>query len=111
MRRLRDDLERQGHRPFAAPIGIQLNERDPASSACNRCNTCDGFPCLVNAKADADVLCVRTALQQPNVTLLTRTLVQRLEPDPSGRSVTRVAVERNGESEEFSGDVAVLSCG
>ena len=40
-------------------------------STCVRCATCDGFPCLVHAKSDAEVLGVRPALEHPNVTLLT----------------------------------------
>jgi len=32
---------------------------------------CDGFPCVVHAKSDAEVLGVRPALQYPNATLLT----------------------------------------
>ena len=42
-----------------------------AFSTCIRCGTCDGFPCLVHAKSDAEVLGVRPAIQQPNVTLMT----------------------------------------
>ena len=35
-----------------------LDEKNPQKSPCIRCNTCDGFPCLVNAKADAHICCV-----------------------------------------------------
>ena len=45
--------------------------RDRPYSTCMRCATCDGFPCLVHAKSDAEVLGVRPALEHPNVTLLT----------------------------------------
>ena len=34
-------------------------------SACIRCADCDGFPCLVHAKSDAEVLAVRPALAAP----------------------------------------------
>jgi choline dehydrogenase-like flavoprotein len=111
MQQLRQDLERVGHRPFPAPIGIQLDERSPLTSACVRCSTCDGFPCVVNAKADADVLCVRPALANPNVTLLTGARVDRLETNGSGREVSRVVVEHNGETEVFTGSIVVASCG
>ena len=47
-----------------------LDEQDMANSQCIRCRTCDGFPCLVHAKSDAEVLGVRPALKFPNVTLL-----------------------------------------
>jgi hypothetical protein len=35
-----------------------------------RCQSCDGFPRLVHAKSDAEVVAVRPALEFPNVTLL-----------------------------------------
>ena len=49
-----------------------LNEGNMPYSNCVRCSTCDGFPCLVHAKSDAEVLGVRPALEHDNVTLLTR---------------------------------------
>jgi choline dehydrogenase-like flavoprotein len=50
---------------------VLLNEADMPYSRCVRCGTCDGFPCLVHAKSDAEVMAVRPALEHPNVTLLT----------------------------------------
>jgi choline dehydrogenase-like flavoprotein len=65
----------------------------------------------VGAKADAQVVCVDPALQHPNVTMVTQAMVQRLETDPSGRQVTTVHVERDGEPERYTADIVVLSCG
>src|SRR2546430_9200322 len=45
------DFRRQGLQPFHLPVGIMLDEQNPRQSACVRCATCDGHPCLVNAKA------------------------------------------------------------
>src|SRR5213079_3175450 len=106
-----DGFVRQGHRPFPIPIGLMLDEQDPRTSRCIRCDTCDGFPCLVQAKADAQVICVDPALAQPNVTLVTDAFVSRLETSPSGREITAVHVERNGAPETYSGNVVVVSCG
>ena len=111
IQRLHDDLTRLGQRPFHVPVGVMLDEMDPLGSACIRCGTCDAFPCLLNAKADADVLCVRPALRHPNVTLLTGALVRRLETDPGGRTVTRVHVERDGASESYAADLVVVAAG
>src|SRR5439155_16222585 len=47
----------------------------------------------------------------PNVNLVTNALVKRLETDASGREITRVIVERNGETATFSGNLVVVSCG
>ncbi len=108
---LHDDLAKLGHRPFHVPLGIMLNEQARHDSRCIRCNTCDGFPCLVNAKSDAQVCGVDQARKSPNVTLLTHALVTKLETDPTGRAVTSVAVDLLGEQRSFSSDVVVVSCG
>jgi choline dehydrogenase-like flavoprotein len=108
---LAEDLRKLGHRPFLLPVGVMLDERNPHTSPCIRCSTCDGFPCLVDAKADAHVVCIRPALEHPNVTLLTNAYVSRLDTSPSGREVTEVHVQRNGTPETYSADVVVVSCG
>jgi len=111
IQQLNDDLSRIGWTPFPVPLGIMLDETDPRSSRCIRCNTCDGFPCLVGAKSDAQVVCVEPALAYDNVTLLTGAKVSRLETSASGREVTGVLVERAGQRERYSADIVVSSCG
>src|SRR5437867_1635740 len=111
IQQLVDDLTRIGHRPFHMPVGVMLDEQNPRQSRCIRCDTCDGFPCLVYAKADAQVICVDPALAHPNVTLVTDAYVSRLETGPSGREVTKVHLERNGAQETYSAGVVVVSCG
>ena len=108
---LAEDFARLGLRPFHTPLGVMLDEKNPHKSACIRCETCDGFPCLLNAKSDAQVCAVDPALAHPNVTLLTGALVQRLETSPSGREVSKVVVMRDGTREEYSADIVVVSCG
>ncbi len=111
IQQLHDDWKKHGYKPFHLPVGVMLNEQQPAKGACIRCNTCDGFPCLVNAKADSQTVCVDPALQYPNVTMLTHALVTRLETSGSGREVTGVVVEHNGQTETYQADVVVVSCG
>jgi len=108
---LADDLTALGLRPFHVPLGVMLDEQDPHGSRCIRCDTCDGFPCLVGAKSDAQTVAVDPALRHPNVTLLTGALVKRLETDGDGRAVTEVVLERDGGEERYQGDVVVVSCG
>ncbi len=111
---LYNDLQRLGHHPFPLPLGILLDEKDGKAvhtSACVRCAAFDGFPCLVDGKADAQVICVDPALEHSNVRLLTGAYVKRLETDASGRVVTGVLVERAGQCEEYSADIVVVSCG
>jgi len=76
-----------------------------------RCKDCDGFPCVVQAKSDAEVLAVRPALEYPNVTLLTNAQVTKLETNPAGTAVMRVLVDHNGQPETFEGSIVVVSCG
>ena len=111
IQQLSDDFARQGLKPFHVPIGIMLDERNPRRSACIRCATCDGHPCLINAKSDAQVICVDPALEHSNVSLLTGAYVSRLDTDASGRRVTKVQVERNGTRETYSADFVVVSAG
>ncbi|MBW7884786.1 MAG: GMC family oxidoreductase, partial [Caldilineaceae bacterium] len=100
-----------GHQPFHLPLGVRLNEAMRHKSLCIRCETCDGFPCLVNAKSDAHTMCVNPALEHPNVTLVTDAKVTKLETDASGRTVTQVVVERDGQEERYAGDIVVVSAG
>lgn len=111
IQRLHDALQRAGHRPFHVPLGVRLDEHDSHHSRCIRCATCDGHPCLVNAKSDAQTMCVDPAIEYPNVTLLTRALVSRLETGPTGRAVRRVVVSHDGRSEAYSADIVVVACG
>ena len=83
-----------GLHPFHAPCGVMLNEGNMPYSNCVRCSTCDGFPCLVHAKSDAEVLGVRPALEHPNVTLMTNATAIELKTNPGGTAVTEVVVER-----------------
>jgi choline dehydrogenase-like flavoprotein len=111
IQQLADDLTAAGYHPYHAPCGIMLDEAHRAMSTCIRCTWCDGYPCLVHAKSDAEAIAVRPALASPNVTLLVNTEVVKLETDPSGRTVTGVVVARDGAQETYQGDVVALSAG
>lgn len=109
--RLYKALEREGYHPFPLPLGLLLNEKDRNHSPCIKCNTCDGFPCLVDAKADSHVVCVNEALKHPNVSLITDAYVERLETSPSGREISQIIVKRNGHTEIYKGNIVVVACG
>ena len=113
---LSDVLGREGLHPFHLPLGIKLDQNPDGSattySPCIRCDAFDGFPCAINAKADAQVICVDPArAAHPNFTLLTGAYVTRLETGSSGRSVSRVHVVRDGQAEHYSADIVVVACG
>jgi choline dehydrogenase-like flavoprotein len=106
-----DTLEKAGYHPFSAPCGILFDEADRARSACIRCTWCDGYPCLVHAKSDAETIAVRPVMDLPNITLLVNAEVERLVTDDSGRTVTEVLVSRNGTRESYAADVVVVAAG
>jgi choline dehydrogenase-like flavoprotein len=108
---LAEDFASAGLHPFHAPCGVMLNEGNMPYSNCVRCSTCDGFPCLVHAKADAEVLGVRPALEHDNVTLLTNATAISLSTNAAGTAVTEVIVERDGARETYAADVIVVSAG
>ena len=86
--------------PVPRALRHQARRDEHAVQHCIRCATCDGFPCLVHAKSDAEVLGVRPALEHPNVTLLTNARVVRLETNaggerPSPRSSSSATARRS----------------
>src|SRR5579863_2392569 len=93
IQKLSDDLAAAGYHPFPAPAAVMMNEADMANSRCIRCQTCDGFPCLVHAKSDAEVIAVRPALKHPNVTLLRNARALKLETNAAGTTVAGVIAE------------------
>lgn len=111
IQKLADDLTRTGHQPFHSPCGIMLDESQMPFSRCVRCIDCDGFPCLVHAKSDAEVLGVRPALEHANVTLITNAMVQKLNTNPAGTAVTQVVVDHQGQQEIYEAGIVVVSCG
>ncbi|MBS1510938.1 MAG: GMC family oxidoreductase [Bacteroidetes bacterium] len=108
---LEEALVKEGHRPFPIPMGIQLNEQDMVNSPCVRCNTCDGFPCLLHAKADAEVNAVRPSLNNTNITLLTNAKAVQLITNATGTAVVAVKVEHENKLKEFTADIFVSSAG
>ncbi|MET8679802.1 GMC family oxidoreductase [Streptomyces sp. NPDC004647] len=117
IQQLSDDLEKRGLHPFHLPIGVNLTQDGQGlaerTSVCIRCNRVDGFPCLVNGKSDAQVICVDPALEHDNVRLITGAHVLRLETDPAGRRVTKVvtALAEEETTVDFSADIVVVACG
>jgi len=113
IQQISDSLAQGGYHPFHAACGILLDEADRPESTCIRCAWCDGYPCMVHAKADAEVIAVRPILDLPNVTLLRNAEVTRLQTDAGGRTVTGVVVDRGGDGKEeiYRADIVVLAAG
>lgn len=106
-----DGLTAHGYHPFPLPQAIRLDEANPHLSACIKCDTYDGYPCLVEGKYDAQNTCVIPALRDPNVDLVTGAYVARLETDATGRTVTGIVVEQDGETMRYTADIVVVAGG
>jgi choline dehydrogenase-like flavoprotein len=107
MARLASRLRQQGLRPFQPPIAIGYGD----GGNCIRCQTCDGFPCMIDAKGDADVRCLRPALRAPNVVLQTRTKAIRVITNAAGDHAIGVEVVHNGRHSTVEAGTVVAACG
>lgn len=103
---LAESMRSQGVHPFSMPTAIDRRE----GGRCVRCRTCDGFPCMVDAKADAEVCAVLPALEA-GVKLLTRARVTKLESDAGGRRVASATVVRDGKELSLRAQRFVVACG
>src|SRR6202453_3494203 len=117
MQAIHDDVKKLGYHPFPVPLGLKRNSSDSIESKCIRCDTCDGYPCLVHAKSDADINCIRQIMHLPNVTLLTEAKVTKIVTNATGTAVTSVEVEHNGpaaappELATYFGGIIAVCCG
>jgi choline dehydrogenase-like flavoprotein len=108
MEKIVADLRALGLHPSPLPLGL----RGPGEpDGCVLCNTCNSFPCKVHAKSEADVCCIRPALQRPNVTLWTNAFARRLLTNGTGHAVDAAEIEVNGEVRRVRAPLFVVSCG
>jgi choline dehydrogenase-like flavoprotein len=82
-------LRKQGLRPFSLPTAVDWRRQ----GRCVRCGTCDSYPCMVDAKGDADVAAIRPALNSGNVTLLTNATVKRIATRGQGNEISHLEVQ------------------
>jgi len=104
---LANSMRKHGARTSAQPLALQHYK----GGGCIRCKTCDGFPCRVGAKSEAETALIQPALATGRVTLSTNTLVHRLLLSEDGKRVTGVEVERNGKLEVLTAKLIVVACG
>lgn len=103
---VRHRLLEQGLHPSSTSMGIDLRP----GGTCVRCQTCDGFPCRVGAKSDAETCALGPAVAGGSVRLLTGARITEIELDSAGR-VARVHGELGGEPLVVDGAAFVLSAG
>lgn len=103
-----DRLQAQGLHPSSTAMGVDLGP----GGACIRCGTCDGFPCKLGAKSDAQGCALEPAIATGFVRLLTQAHVERLQT--AGASDDRViaAIARiDGEPTRVEAAHFVISAG
>lgn len=98
-------LKGQGIKPFPLPVAVQLHK----GGTCIRCKTCDGFPCKVHAKNDAEIAAVTPALATGRLTLKTNSRATRLLLTSDGRRVNAVEYESGGHTERISAQIIVVA--
>lgn len=103
---LEQRLRAQGLKPFALPLGLRPQSRNPVNLS-----LFDGYPDPTETKADAHVIAVTPALARSNVELRTDCFVERLITSASGREVTSVQARTSEGVETFAADVIVVACG
>lgn len=100
-------LQRQGLHPYSMPAAVGRR----SGGGCVLCPTCDGFPCMIDAKGDAEVMALRPVVADGAVRLLTRTQVLTLRSGSTGRTVTTALAVRDGRPVRIGAGRFVLACG
>jgi choline dehydrogenase-like flavoprotein len=104
---LKNRLKNLGLNPGYLPLGVdhRLGGRRIIH------DTCDGFPCLLDAKADADVCCVRPAVRDEKIDLYTGVQVRRLVANQAGDRVVRAEGTRHDREFSLEASIFIVSCG
>ena len=85
-------------------------DRRPGGT-CIRCSTCDGFPCQVDAKGDAETRALKPALATGHAQLVEGVFIDRLITDSSGTRVVEAIGEQDGEPFRVRAKTFVVSAG
>ncbi|MFL5962447.1 MAG: GMC oxidoreductase [Gaiellaceae bacterium] len=102
---LAERLRAQGVSPSANAMGVDRRE----GGLCIRCGTCDGFPCRLGAKSDAETCGIEPALATGNARLASGVRVRRIVTAGS-RVDHLIAEDRDGEV-KVTGAKFVLAAG
>lgn len=105
--RLYGSMQAQGLQPFAMPAAVDYGKDRP----CVLCSTCDGYPCMVDAKADAEVSALRPTVGSGHARLMVQTKIDRLIMSPDGSRIEEARGTRNGLPVRIRANRFVLACG
>lgn len=106
--RIYQTAQKLGYRPFRIPMGINFTGK--SQTVCLQCNTCDGFPCRIEAKLDA-VTGLLSRAQKLGLEIMTGVLVRKLREE-NGKITHLECFEKNsGKELLLEADTVVVSGG
>jgi choline dehydrogenase-like flavoprotein len=100
-------LRARGLHPSANAMGVDRRQ----GGTCIRCATCDGFPCRVGAKSDAETCAIDPAISTGRARLVTGVRVRRIVADAAGRRVDHLVAESRDGPITVTGGRFVLAAG
>ncbi|OTG86321.1 dehydrogenase [Acinetobacter sp. ANC 4558] len=104
---LAQNMREQGLHPFSMPAAVDYGQNRP----CVRCSTCDGYPCLIDAKGDAEVSALRPAVAKNKIKLLVRTRIDQLITTDDGKEVIEAIGKRDEKVIRIFAKKFILACG
>ncbi len=105
--RLHDRLAQNGNHPFHLPITVNQGPGEH----CRKGSPCDGFPCKIRAKNDAENSILRRMRKDKNLELWTGTRVDKLETDDTGTRIVAAIAERAGSPIRVRAPIVILAAG
>ena len=106
--RLQSAAERIGLQPFRIPLAINFSDEN--RPICIRCNTCDGFPCKIEAKNEMTTTVLRRA-QELGAEVMAGAIADRLEESAGRVRSIRCVNRESKEVFQVSADLFVLGAG
>jgi choline dehydrogenase-like flavoprotein len=107
LKKIAEQMERLGLKPLHMAMGVDRQ----TNGLCIQCKTCDGFPCKLGAKSDAETCGVDPAIATGNATLIEGIEIYKLEHDETGKTITSAKARKNGEEYEIHAKIFILSGG
>ncbi len=102
-KRIQNAATKLGLKPFNLPLAIDFNK-------CIKCNTCDGFPCKIEAKVDAQISILDKALKS-GASLSSETVVTKIIHDGNTVRGVRVYDKKDLTVKEFKSKNVIVSAG
>jgi choline dehydrogenase-like flavoprotein len=100
-------MRKQGLSPSPLPLAIDTR----AGGKCILCKTCDGFPCKLGAKNDAESSMLAPALATGRVSLMEGVYARRLLLSGDRGRIGGVEVDHAGERKILYAALFVVACG